>query len=924
MNRNGAGMTGYDVDAREDMATWRSALPLFDRWMQADAAERNALLDEIRTDDPALYAQLLKLIAADAAAEQSHFLGIGACFDAAVLGEKDEPELPNLASERIGVWQLQRLLGAGGSGQVWLAQRCDGAHDAVAALKLLRTGVQDARTQKRFAREGRVLARLQHAHIARLLDAGLGELSGHSLRYLVLEYIDGERIDRWCDQHFATIDARLCLFLQVCEAVAYAHANLVVHRDLKPSNILVQADGEVKLLDFGVAKLLADEFTVTGDESTELTRHGGAPFTPEYAAPEQFEEQPSTVATDVYSLGVVLYLLLAGRRPYGNEESSPRQLARAAISGASRRLSRALEEKPQEVERIAHARGVAPSQLKRVLRGDLDTILATALKKDPSERYASVQAFADDVRRYLNRKPIRARADNTLYRLRLFATRHTIGVGFGAALLFVLVAATGILLVQAQRLKVEVARSNTIKEFLLDAFRSAEPYASGGAHATDAMSMLEKAARDLDDHSVVDDDTRAETYATFAGIFHSLGRYAEARENYGKAATLYRRLYGDDSPQELRVEGGDIANEWVQGNVDGLMPRIDRLLGAIGDKPAKELQDTRWSTLDGKATVADLLGDLESARASAQRYADDVRAAAGTENYRYSHALWRRAVIELDAGAPRVAAKLMSQVVPLDRSFGLPPEHPGFVTDLQTITDILIDFGNYADAEQIARASLRLRQREYGTRHHTIAETLWDNAAIAGELGHEEAANANFSMALDVAIEVFQPHARQLASLHYDYGLYLLEHPRLADASTQFSACMEVMNDTPDRWHYQRAACASGVAYIAARGGDVSAITTLDRLIDEQREQRSRELPTALWLRAQLDAGTASSDSRARQLLRLDEALKLLDDAGRGGTNLARNIEAARRTLGAPPTVLHPELGSDLVAAAAEIIVAAK
>lgn len=917
-------MTEHDVGARDGAAIWRAALPLFDRWIEADAAGRAALLARVRADDPALHAQMLKLIAADVAAEESHFLGIGACFDAAARSEQEEPAPSDLAGERIGVWRLQHLLGAGGSGQVWLARRCDGAHDAAAALKLLRAGARDARTQKRFAREGRVLARLQHAHIARLLDAGQAELSGQPLRYLVLEYVDGERIDHWCDRHLAAIEARLRLFLQVCDAVAYAHANLVVHRDLKPSNILVQVDGNVKLLDFGVAKLLADEFAVAAEEPAELTRQGDAPFTPEYAAPEQFEGQPSTVATDVYSLGVVLYLLLAGRRPYGNEESSPRQLARAVVSGASRRLARALDESTQDADRIAHARATAPAQLRRILRGDLDRILAKALRTEPRDRYASVQAFADDVRRYLDRKPIRARAGSTRYRLRLFATRHAVGVGFATALLLVLVAVTGVLLVQSQRLKAEVARSNTIKEFLLDAFRSAEPYANGGAHATDAMSMLEKAARGLDTRVAVDDDTRAETYATFADIFHSLGRYGEARDNYGKAANLYRRLYGEASPQALRVEGGDIANEWVQGNVDGLMVRIDRLLGAIGEHPTKALQDTRWAALDGKASVAGLIGDLESARASARRYADDVRAAAGTDNYRYSHALWRRATIELDAGAPRVAAELMGQVVALDQRLGLPPEHPGFVTDLQMITEVLVDFGNYAAAEPIARASLRLRRREFGSRHHTVAETLWDNAVIAGALGHEESANANFVMALDVAREVFQPHARQLASIRYDYGMHLLRHSRLADAAAQFSACMDVVNDTPDRWHSQRAACAAGAAYSAARAGDAAAVAALDRLIDEQRAQRARELPTALWLRARLGADGAVADSPAQQLARLDEALNLLDDTGRGGSNLAREVEAARRALGAPPSVLHPETGNALVAAADDIILAAK
>ncbi|HEX7917570.1 serine/threonine-protein kinase [Rudaea sp.] len=875
-------------------------------------------------DDADLYARLRKLIAADAAAEHAHFLGIGGFFDAALQGAEEEAALPDLSGEHIGAWALQSLLGAGGSGQVWLAQRCDGLHDAVAALKLLRTGGQGTHTQKRFEREGRVLARLRHAHIARLLDAGRSELSGRAVRYLVLEYIDGERIDRWCDHRKAPIEARLRLFLQVCDAVAYAHANLVVHRDLKPSNILVQADGEVKLLDFGVAKLLADEDDEARGELTELTRLGGAPFTPEYAAPEQFEEQPATVATDVYSLGVVLYLLLAGRRPYGNADWSPRDFARAAIAGASRRLAHSLDDATQDIQSIANARGTGAAQLKRLLRGDLDTILTVALKKNPRERYASVQAFADDLRRYLERKPIRARADGRMYRLRMFVARHAVGVGLSLASLLILVAATGTLLVQSQRLKVEVERSNAIKEFLLDAFRSAEPYASGGAHATDAVTMLHKASRELDGRPGVDDDTRAETLATFAGIFHSLGRYAEARDGYAKSEGIYRRLYGTDSPKALQVEGGDIANEWFQGNVDGLMPRIDHLLVAIGEKPVPELQDTRWTALDGKACVADLVGDLDSARVSAERYSADVRAVAGTENYRYSHSLWRRATIALDAGAPRSAAQLIGEVAAIDRRLGLPAAHPGLVTDLQTITDVLVDFGNYADAETIARASLRLRQREFGSRHHTVAETLWDNAVIAGELGHEQVAEADFAAALDVATEVFQPHARALASIHYDYGIHLLGRSRLTDAAAQFASCIQTMNDTADWWHYQRAACIAGAAFCAARNGDASAIATLDRLIEEERAHASREFPMALWLRARLAAEGGSGESRARVLAWLDEALRVLDGAGRGGSHLARDIDATRRALGAPPAVLHPESGHELVDAATEIIAAAK
>jgi hypothetical protein len=246
------------------------------------------------------------------------------------------------------------------------------------------------------------------------------------------------------------------------------------------------------------------------------------------------------------------------------------------------------------------------------------------------------------------------------------------------------------------------------------------------------------------------------------------------------------------------------------------------------------------------------------------------------------------------------------------------------VTDLQVITDTLIDFGNYVEAEPVARAALQLRRREFGPRHHTVAETLWDNAVIAGELGHEEAAEAGFASALDIAREVFQPHARVLASIHYDYGMYLLKRARLDDATAQFAACIEVMSDTADRWHYQRAACAAAAAYCAARNGDGAAIGALDRLIEEQRVRQARELPTGLWLRADLAAATATGDSRAFKLARLDEALTLLDDAGRGGSRLARDIETARRALGARAFALHPESGRELVSAAAEIVSAAK
>ena len=903
--------------------TWRAAMPLFERWVDADETQRAALIARSAAENPDIHAQLLRLIAADDESERAAFLDGNAMADAAADAE---PALRDLAGERIGAWRLQRLLGVGGSGQVWLAQRCDGLHEGVAALKLLRAAATDPRAEQRFAREGRLLARLRHAHIARLLDAGQirPEEGTGDQRYLVLEYVDGERIDQWCDQHNATVQTRLRLFLQVCDAIVYAHANLIVHRDLKPSNILVQADGVAKLLDFGVAKLLeTGGDTREPAETTELTRAGGAPFTPEYAAPEQFEHEPATVATDVYSLGVVLYALLAGRRPYVDAATTPVQLARAVVDGTATRLSLAVDDKTRDTRRIARHRGTTPLQLRRMLRGDLDTILGKALKRNPGERYASVQAFADDLRRFLDRRPIRAHRDSRVYVARKFIGRHRPGVVLACVALILLFGAGVVLLVQAQRLRAEATRASTIKEFVLEAFRSADAYAANGKNATDAITMLQKAARDLDAKPGMDDETRAEMYAAFAEIFKPLGSYTDARDNYRKAAELYARMYGDRSPRALAVEAGAISNKWQHGNLDGLLPRIDHLLATIGTEATPDLQRIRWSVLDSKVVIADSLGDLPMARTSAERYVAEVAAAAGTQDYRYSYALWRLATVWLDAGAPRETDRLMREVIALDRRL-VPPKHPGLVTDLQTTVDVLLDYGNYREAEPIAEAALALRQRQFDKRHHTVVETTWSVADIAAALGQDRVAETDFAAALASAVQIYAPHARALAGMRYDFGMYLVARVRLDEASAQFAACARVFDDAPDAWNWQRAACAASAAYCAAHAGDAKAIATLDRLIAEQRQHQSRELPAALWLRARLAAEHIAADSAQRQLAWLDEAEALLDHTGRGGSQLAHGIESARIALGATAFELHPEPGRALIEAANAIIVAAQ
>jgi serine/threonine-protein kinase len=374
---------------------------LLKRALEVAPSERDEWLARLRTESPAHARELETLLAEEAELDARGFLS----------GERPAPdrEEQGLAGQRLGGWTLERPLGHGGMGTVWLARRSDGRYEGTAAVKLLNLALLDPVGSERFRREGNVLARLSHPNIARLLDAGV---TPGGQPYLVLEHVEGTRIDEYAERHGLGALERIALFRQVLAAVSHAHASLLVHRDLKPSNILVGAGGDVKLLDFGIAKLLEED----GAEASTLTDQGGRALTPQFAAPEQISGGPITTATDVYALGVLFYLLLGRRHPTSGEHESPAQY----IVGV-------LETEPAPL-------GVTP---------DLDTIAGKALKKRPGERYPSVAAFAEDIRRYLDHEPVLARPDSLRYRAGKFVRRNRVAAIAAGVVLVTLLGATG-------------------------------------------------------------------------------------------------------------------------------------------------------------------------------------------------------------------------------------------------------------------------------------------------------------------------------------------------------------------------------------------------------------------------------------------------------------------------------------------------
>lgn len=445
---------------------WHQIDALFAEALERSPHERPAFLEVATRDDPELRLEVEQLLEDVQPAES-------------LLGESvsqyAEPFLIRLQAElsdedardvapggRIGPYRVLRELGRGGMGAVFLAERADDAFEKQVALKLVKRGMDTDEVLRRFRYERQILASLEHPNIARLYDGGAAE---DGRPYLVMEHIEGRPVTAYCDERRQPLDERVRLFETICEAVQFAHRNLVVHRDIKPSNILVDASGTVKLLDFGIAKLL-----VPSDSDTAVeTRAELRPVTPEYASPEQLAGRPVTTASDVYALGVVFYELLTGRRPRDRYSRAPEANRRSSAASETERPSsvveRPLRQRPGEVQPptpadIAGRRGTTSERLRRRLLGDLDTISLTALAEEPERRYQSAEQLLADVRRYLNGYPVLARGESMLYRARKFVRRHTLAVGFSAALGLLAAAFTAATLLQAQ----EVARARTIAE----------------------------------------------------------------------------------------------------------------------------------------------------------------------------------------------------------------------------------------------------------------------------------------------------------------------------------------------------------------------------------------------------------------------------------------------------------------------------
>ncbi len=658
------------------------------------------------------------------------FLQPGGAFQGPLFAAMAAEWLDNEAAqpgERIGPYRIVRPLGAGGMAEVYLAERADEHFEQQVALKLLRPGKATEEVIRRFHQERQIVASLNHPHIARLFDGGL---TAGDQPYFAMEYVDGLPIDSYCDQHQLSVEARLRLFVVVGQAVHYAHRNLLVHRDLKPANIFVTGDGQVKLLDFGIAKLLQAESRF----SAPLTRTGSSWMTPEYASPEQVLDRPLTTASDQYQLGLLLFELVTGQRPYSVKERSLIEVARAICEQEPQRPStvvfRPAEGSPAEaLAAWSAARRTTPKRLRRQLRGDLDAIILKALRKEPESRYPSVEQLAEDVERFLSGRPVLARADSLGYRVRKFVERHRLGVASAVGFTLLLVGYAATVTLQSQEIRAqrdlaraEAAKAEQVKGFLLDLFESADPDQAMGGEIT-ARELLERGARRIDDQLSEQPEVRAEMLHVIGKIYWRLGALDRAQPLLEASLKLHQKLWPGDHGEVAQTMNDLAGTLRDRGNYIGA-EQLYRQALAMRQRLFGTAHSKVTGSLHNLAKVLEVQGDYDEAEALLRQALDIDRQIHPSEQHRdIAVGLGTLGDLLLERGQLDAAATVLQQAQEIRRQL-LGARHPSVGVGLRQFSELERLRGNPAGAELYARQALELHRRAHGNAHRDVAQDL--------------------------------------------------------------------------------------------------------------------------------------------------------------------------------------------------------
>jgi eukaryotic-like serine/threonine-protein kinase len=788
---------------------------LFAEAVERPAEERPAFLDSRCGGSAAMRAEIDSLLAAHEELHEDARARGG--LGAALLAQVAEAET---ADRRIGPYRLLRELGRGGMGVVYLAERVEGGFRQRVAIKLLKLGMDSDAILQRFLRERQILAGLDHPNVARLIDGGLTE---EGRPYFAMELVEGEPLTTYCASRKLDLPERLGLFEVVCRAVQYAHGRLVIHRDLKPSNLLVSAEGRLKLLDFGIAKLLGDG--EEGEVAGSLTETGLLPLTPQYAAPEQIRGEQVTTSTDVYALGLVAYELLTGRLPYGGDGHNREDLARAVCE---------VDPPPPSQTPIV--------SIPRALRRDLDAVVLKALRKEPRRRYGSAEALAEDVRRCLTGQPVQARPDSVRYRAAKFVRRHKVGVGAAvAAMLSLLVGLIGIGW-QRDRARLEAARAERVREFLIGVFKASDPAEAEGKEIT-ARELLERGTERIEKELAGQPAEQAELLHTMSVSFRGLGRYDRARALEERSLEIFRGLYG---PEHVLVARGlgtlavilSSQGEYVAAEDSNrqALAMLRRLLPADDPKVVARMED-----------LADLLTSrtkLEEAETLVREVLAIRRRRLGPDHSETASSVASLAFLLYSKGEFAAAAEHYREALRVQRGRS-GDLHPEVATSLSSLGASLLSRGDALGAEAAHREALSIRRRLFGEEHPSVSMSLHHLAATLQSKGDLPGAEGLYRQALAADRKILGEEHPKIAVTLGNLASAVAEQERYAEAMALFDQAIALQRRGNDEDHPRLARTLERKASaLIAKGEPSTALVLLEEALAIYRARSGPDHPS--------------------------------------------------------------------------------
>ncbi len=769
----------------------------------------------------------------------------------------DFPVLPKrkaadeLIGQRIGTYKILREIGQGGMGAVYLAERADEQFRKRVALKLVKRGMDTEEILSRFRHERQILASLDHPNIARLIDGGTTE---DGLPYFVMEFIEGQPIDLYCSTQKLGTNERLNLFRTVCNAVHYAHQNLVVHRDLKPSNILVTADGTVKLLDFGIAKILNPDLF---PETVLPTKTWERPMTPAYASPEQVRGQAITTASDVYALGVILYELLTGQRPYVFKGYAPHEIAKVVCETEPDKPSTAVVRVITVDDTVGNAATAEADKLRRQLKGDLDNIVLMALRKEALRRYASVEQFSEDIRRHLDGLPVIAREDTFRYRTEKFIARNRLAVAAAAVFALLLAGFLTMTLVQSARVarerdraERERVKAEKVSSFLVDLFKVSDPDKARGAQIT-TREVLDKGADKIRAELKDQPETQATLLHAVGEVYYSMGLYERSAALLEEAVQLRRQTLGNDHPDLARSLTALAQSAFDLGQNDRT-ETLTREALAIRRKAFGNEHREVAENINDLALLTKLKGDFAAAEPLYREAIAVQRKLSGNDSLDVATPLHNLGVLLSDK-KDFVGAEAAEREALEIRRKRLGPDAPDVAMTMHNLASMLRNKGDIAGAEQTLRDTLALRRKIYPEAHPQTALTLHNLGTLLRDQQRYAEAETYLREALAIRLKKLPVDHPHTGRVRIELGRVLVPQKAYAEALTQFNEGLRIAQKTADKSYIAHALDGLGdmklaeKKYAAAETLFLKAAEQYQTLKDADRTQAVKEKLVRLY-----------------------------------------------------------------------------